>query len=180
MSLSLEGLRLDMQRIFLPKTKHPCANLFPEQMTLISIKDMAHTIAGNVRGLGKQKFGPMWAEGYVQLSDGRMAFLQESQEKTGIDGALVMNISPDDNNSDINIRYDLSSDEVVSYEKRQRDLKKITKYEKNPDLSWGSENLKLCDVVGPIEETLQLVQIASNNIKFGKRVEKIYEKHTRI
>lgn len=135
-----------------------------------SIKERAHTIAENVRNYGIQEFGPIWAQGYAVLSDGRIVFLQQSIGEAQVREALIINIQPTANDPGIHIRYDLRRDEINTY-KEWKDGKLTIAYGiyDQPDYRTRfPKDLTLRDIVRPVKEILQLVEIASNKIVWTK------------
>ncbi len=176
MSLITEGLRV-VRKIFHTEKNPPpigvVSDVSTEQRALQrSIKEQARIIADSVRNGGEQQFGPMWAQGYTVLSDGRTAFLQQSLGEAQVGEALVINIPPTAYDLySIHIRYDLGRDEIITYETRQEDGEPINAYMiyDQPGLKTRvPENLTLPDIVAPVENFLRSVAIASNTIMWNK------------
>jgi hypothetical protein len=191
MGLSIEAV-LDKVRTVLPRSRLPVTRkvepLHPpspavkkgsdtskETMRIReSVNRRAHTIAHNVRQTGEQKYGLMWAQGYAVLPDGRTAFLQQQQDKLGRNETLGISIpcSPGVQQS-IDIRYDLRyrHDFINSFEVRQENGTPVTSYCVHDCPDGGRRiptGLMLYEIVGPVDEILQIVEGASENIVWKK------------
>lgn len=163
-----------IRKVFHVENKRPSFNAGQavdshEQIALRnSIKKKAHIIAGNVRNYGEQKFGPMWAQGYAVLLDGRIVFLQQSLGEIQVGETLEINIPPTTNDPySIHIRYDLGRDEINTYEMRQEDSEPIIAYGIYDRPNYTTEvatNLMLHDILVPVDEILQSVEVVSNRI----------------
>ncbi|MDO8498100.1 MAG: hypothetical protein Q7S61_06180 [bacterium] len=144
----------------------------PEQIALPrSIRETAHSIAKNVITHGEPKFGPMWKQGYSVLPDGRIIFLQQSLSEPRARGALVIDILPVTTYSEsIHIRYDFRGDVINTYETRQ-DGKLIIRYgiyDQPKNTTGAPTNLTLRDILVPVGQILQSVEVASNSIMWTK------------
>lgn len=160
-----------LQKILpMDKSKPPPVNIFEQRAIALqsSIEEKAHRIARNVRDHGEQEFGPMWAQGYAVLPDGRKVFLQQSQDGAQAGETLEINILDTPNcHNRIHIRYDLNGNEINTFEIQQEDGKPIIAYwiYDRPNLRTRvPANLSLRNIVGLVEEILQSVEIASNEI----------------
>ena len=168
----LRGVRVG--RNIFPPEKNPfpisvVPDVFTEQIALpASIKDIAHTIAENVRKYGEQKFGPMWAQGYAVLPDDRIVFLQQSIGASPIDHeVLEINIphTPNDPCS-IHIQYDLRLDKINTYksEFQSGNTKILIVYNRLAYESRIPKDITFRNIVEPVKKIFQLVEIASNKI----------------
>lgn len=85
------------------------------------IQQYASIISANVRKYGKCPSGPMWAQGYTLLPDGRIVFLQQAQTETGIPDTLEVRMQPYPDGYDTystHVRYDLSRNQINTFELR--------------------------------------------------------------
>ncbi len=164
--------QMTVRKLYLYTEKNPhspigvVSGVSTEQEALTSIQEKARKIAGNVRNYGIQKFGPVWAQRYAVLPDGRTVFLQQSLGEAQVREALIINIQPTANDPGIQIRYDLGRDEINTYEERKDGKLTIAYgiYDQPDHRTRVPEDLTLRDIVRPVKEILQLVEIASNKI----------------
>ena len=185
---------LPLKKVLLPP-KSDIPYISPEQTALeLSIKENARKIADNVRKYGEQRYGEIWAQGYSLMHDGRVAFLQHGLGDTHINATLkiiriyealeIMIPGSYSSQNRVHIRYDLTSNAINTYEERQEDNTPVIAYWIHDQPIHGTRipvNLKLADIVKPVDDILQSVVLTSNIIgrKESDFYSLIYSLHTR-
>jgi hypothetical protein len=140
-----------------------------QQLLISSIKKKARVIGDNVRLLGEQEFGPMWAQGYTVLPDERIVFLQHGIGDAYTDEEVIINIQKTAGFPYLlHFRYNLTKGVINTYEIRREDGCPIVVYgifDRPEDGVRFPKNLTDADIITPVDCLLQVVGNVTNTIQ---------------
>jgi hypothetical protein len=186
MGLSVESLMDKVIEPFFPlrsirKKGEPSSPVFTDalrsdtsaetRMLLSLIARKAYATAYNVRQTGEQPHGPMWAQGYVELSDGRTALLQQQQDELYRGETLEIAIDPSsDSPYHVHVRYNLRPEYnfINTFEVWRKNHTPVIVYDRMNARRLDPACLRLCDIVHPVSKILEMVHSASENIEWKK------------